>query len=99
MGVGTGLNRLTNDKFADLHPSWSPDGKTIAFATDRGPATDFDTLTFGNLRIALFHLDKGTIDVLGHMDQGKNINPAWAPDGRSLAFVSDRSGIDRKSVV
>src|SRR5216117_2750487 len=27
------------------------------------------------------------------MDQGKNINPAWAPDGRSLAFVSDRSGI------
>jgi hypothetical protein len=27
------------------------------------------------------------------MDQGKSINPAWAPDGRSLAFVSDRSGI------
>src|SRR2546422_9620777 len=27
------------------------------------------------------------------MDQGKNLNPAWAPDGRSLAFVSDRSGI------
>src|SRR2546426_8604073 len=24
------------------------------------------------------------------MDQGKNINPVWAPDGRSLAFVSDR---------
>src|SRR6266496_1974664 len=90
---GTNLHRLTNDKYADLQPSWGPDGKTIAFATDRGPATNFDTLTFGNLRIALFHLDKGTIEVLGHMDQGKNINPAWAPDGRSLAFVSDRSGI------
>src|SRR2546422_4663784 len=23
-------------------------------------------------------------------DQGKNINPVWAPDGRSLAFVNDR---------
>ncbi len=91
---GTGLQRLTNDKFADLHPSWSPDGKTIAFVTDRGGETDFDLLRFGNLRIALLHLDSGAIDLLGNMQTGKNINPVWAPDGRSLAFVSDRSGIN-----
>jgi WD40 repeat protein len=90
---GSNLRRLTNDKYADLEPSWSPDGKTIAFATDRGPATDFEALRFGNLRIALLHLENGSIDLLGQMDQGKNINPAWAPDGRSLAFVSDRNGI------
>ena len=90
---GSDLHRLTNDKYADLQPSWSPDGKTIAFATDRGAVTDFEALKFGNLRIALFHLGTGAIDVLGHMDEGKNINPAWAPDGRSLAFVSDRNGI------
>jgi Tol biopolymer transport system component len=90
---GTGLRRLTADKYADLHPAWSPDGKTIAFVTDRGNHTDFDQLRFGNLRIALFHLDAGTIELLGHMDEGKNINPVWAPDGQSLAFVSDRTGI------
>src|SRR2546422_8380639 len=90
---GSDLHRLTNDKYADLEPSWSPDGKTIAFVTDRSPATDFEALKFGNLRIALLHLDNGSIDILRHMDQGKNINPVWAPDGRSLAFVSDRNGI------
>jgi Tol biopolymer transport system component len=91
---GTGLRRLTNDKFADLHPAWSPDGKTIAFVTDRGGETDFDLLRFGNLRIALLHLESGAIDLLGNMNTGKNINPVWAPDGRSLAFVSDRTGIN-----
>ena len=90
---GSGLMRLTADKYADLHPSWSPDGNLIAFVTDRGPTTDFDLLRFGNLRIALYHLDTHRIEILQHMDVGKNIDPAWAPDGRSLAFVSDRTGI------
>ena len=61
---GTGYRQLTDDRYADLHPVWSPDGTTIAFATDRGPATDFNTLTFGNMRIALYHLDDGSIDLL-----------------------------------
>jgi Tol biopolymer transport system component len=90
---GTGLRRLTTDKYADLQPAWSPDGKTIAFTTDRGGETNFDDLRFGKMRLALYHLDTGTIELLGHMGEGKNINPTWSPDGRSLAFVSDRTGI------
>ena len=90
---GTGLRRLTNDKYADLHPVWSPDGKTIAFSTDRGPKTDFVALKWGDLRLALLHLESGQIEVLPGMDQGRNSSPQWAPDGQSIGFVSDRDEV------
>ena len=90
---GGNLQRLTNDKYADLHPVWSPDGGTIAFATDRGPGTDFNRLAIGNFRIGLYDLTSNRVTVLDHMDKGKNVSPQWAPDGKSIAFVSDRNGV------
>ena len=68
-GTATNLRRLTNDKYADLHPVWSPDGGSIAFATDRGPETDFNKLAIGNFRIGLYDLAGGRITVLDHMDR------------------------------
>jgi hypothetical protein len=86
------LRRLTNDRNADLFPSWSPDGKTIAFSTDRTAATDFVRLSYGDLRVALYHLERGEIEVLPQQDEGRNINPVWSPDSRSVVWVSDRTG-------
>ncbi len=90
---GRNLRRLTEDKYADLHPVWSPDGRSIAFATDRGGVTNFKTLAIGNMRIALYDVDTGSIELLEPADRSKSASPQWAPDGRSVAFVSDRNGV------
>ncbi|NIR44827.1 MAG: BamA/TamA family outer membrane protein [Gemmatimonadetes bacterium] len=91
---GQRFQQLTDDKYADLHPAWSPDGEFIAIATDRGDDTDFDELVFGNFRIALYNVGRGDLELLPFQEEGKNINPVWSPDGSSIAFISDRSGIN-----
>jgi Tol biopolymer transport system component len=89
---GKNLRQLTNDRFGDLQPQWSPDGKTIAFASERGDGADISLLRFPKMRIALYHLETGRIELL-HGQEGLNINPMWAPDSKSIAYVSDRTGI------
>jgi len=86
------LHRLTKDRHADLFPSWSPDGSKIAFSTDRGPETNFDRLSYGELRVALLDVETGEIEILPQQDVGRNVNPVWSPDSRSLVWVSDRTG-------
>jgi Tol biopolymer transport system component len=89
---GSGLQRLTNDRYAQRDPVWSPDGSRIAFTTDFGAGTDFEMLSYDDYQIGLY--DVATRQVTYLPEQvGKNINPQWGPAGGSLAFVSDRTGI------
>ena len=85
--------RLTDDKYAELHPAFSPDGSSIAFATDRGPGTDFSTLTYGPYRLVVMDLATRQLTQVPGMAGEKNLNPQWTPDGNGLYFISNRTGI------
>jgi Tol biopolymer transport system component len=86
------LDRLTHDAFADLQPAWSPDGRTIAFVTDRF-TTRLEALAPGDYRLAAIDVASHEVRALPGFARGKNIDPQWSADGRSLFFLSDRTGI------
>ncbi len=87
------LTQITNDRYSDLQPTWSPDGSLLAFATDSGPDTDFEQLRFGKMNIAVRDNATGQTRLLPLFDGAKHINPQFAPDGRALYFISDLGGI------
>jgi Tol biopolymer transport system component len=62
-------------------PAWSPDGRTIAFTSDRTGNDDIYAVDAAGG--AARRLTAGP----RHHD-----NPVWSPDGRRLAFNSDRDG-------
>jgi hypothetical protein len=83
---------LTNDAFADLDPEWTPDGRELAWVTDRF-SSDLDTLTFGNYRIGAMDVRTRQVRPLAGFPIGRNTNPEFSADGRSLFFIATPDGI------
>jgi TolB protein len=78
---GTGLRRISFESFAD-RPTWSPPPyNEIAFAARTGPGFD----------IKILNIEKGETRQIT-FGEGTNESPAWAPNGRHLAFMSTRAG-------
>jgi TolB protein len=77
---GTGKRRLTQEGKQNLFPAWSPDGRKMAFASDRS----------SSLQIWVMKADGTRPRQL--TTEGENSVPAWAPDGKRLAFGSNRTG-------
>ena len=64
-------------------PTWSPDGKTIAFSA----------MSNGTSDLFAFDLERRVLRRLTD-DLYADLHPAWSPDGRRIAFVTDRFTTD-----
>ncbi|HTS31364.1 MAG TPA: winged helix-turn-helix domain-containing protein [Bryobacteraceae bacterium] len=77
------IEQITSSAAADLWPSFSPDGKELAFSSNRTGHFEIYTRALA-----------GGADRQITTDCQDCIQPAWSPEGRYLAFVSKvRGGI------
>lgn len=65
----------------DSRGAWSPDGRAIAFSSDRA----------GNMNIWLYSFEDDTYRQLTR-GAGGDYQPNWSPDGKWVAFFSSRAG-------
>jgi Tol biopolymer transport system component len=82
-GVLTGnRSRLIGSTRADSNPQYSPDGKRIAFASDRS----------GTWEIWVCESDGSNPFRVTNFGTGASSWPSWSPDGKRIAFDSTAGG-------
>lgn len=80
MPIGGTPERLTDDPFVEVDVSWSPDGRSIAYSTDRGGATNVwvRDVSAGSER---------------QLSTNGGVMPTWSPDGAEIAYLGGGPGL------
>lgn len=74
---GERIRELTHGNWRDTSPIWSPDGKKLAFLSDRD----------GTTQIHVMWMDTREVAQLTHLERSPD-SLQWSPDGRKLVFTS-----------
>ena len=78
---GSGLKNLTNSKYFDGYPEWSPDGQHIVFASNRHGIARF------HLQLFIMKADGSDIQQISHnQPDEEDVRPDWSPDGKQIVF-------------
>ena len=82
--TGKATQITSGDDWNDTDPQWSPDGRRIAFVSDRtGKAFDEGH----NTDVWVIDANGGPLTKISDHETGDN-QPRWSPDGQTIAFVS-----------
>jgi dipeptidyl aminopeptidase/acylaminoacyl peptidase len=87
--VGTKKSaQVTSGDHDDASPAWSPDGRFLAFVSNHTeePDSNYDTNVWV---VAADNPDKGTTLVQLTTNAGNDEQPAWSPDGKWIAYVTN----------
>ena len=82
------MTQVTSGDFDDEEPAWSPNGTWLVFSSKRtmpDPDRNYDRNIFV---VAADNTDKGAHPTQVTTNPGSDAQPAWSPDGKWLAYVT-----------
>jgi dipeptidyl aminopeptidase/acylaminoacyl peptidase len=88
LDLGTkSLTQITSGDYDDHQPAWSPDGKLLAFTSNRSsdPDRNYDNNIW---TVAADNTDKGAHLIQVTTNPGEDHDAAWSPDGKWIAYVT-----------
>ncbi len=86
--AGKTLTQITSGDFDDSEPAWSPDGKLIAFSSNRSQPDADATYDINIWVVAADNTDKGAHLAQVTTNPGADTTPSWSPDGKWITYVT-----------
>ncbi len=80
--------QMTSGDFDDDEPAWSPDGKQLAFRSNRSTPDPDRTYDSNIWVVAADNTDKGAHLTQVTTNPGSDTSPAWSPDGKWITYVT-----------
>jgi dipeptidyl aminopeptidase/acylaminoacyl peptidase len=81
--------QVTSGDFDDSEPAWSPDGKSLAFSSNRTMPDPDAAYNADIWVVAADNTDKGAHLTQITTNPGPDRAPTWSPDGKWIAYVSE----------
>jgi dipeptidyl aminopeptidase/acylaminoacyl peptidase len=82
------ITQITSGDFDDEEPAWSPDGKLLAFRSNRSTPDPDRTYDSNIWVVAADNTDQGAHLTQVTTNLGSDGAPAWSPDGKWITYVT-----------